>query len=835
MKSRILTLITAVGVMLSSAVPVMADSAENTKTFYSPKVTFNNNRKIYSFMERFPNDYYMKLSDTEKASGKYSLHADTYRSGTDGGDTEQYFGNTADANYSMPSNMKKNTEYTFSVKLKLGESGKINSMRVYQTGQPNALSEPYYFIKDMDNTPVDESDPDGWRIYTKTFNTSVCDGGYFHFCLGSAENVYIDDIYLKNNTDNEVLLDYGFEDCSVVDMYDPSAIEVITPDYGKMTISWRNPMNKNVGWKKTSKITTDGTETSGILNVSLYDVSGEDDPENADLTDITPIFSLDTGAADDTYAGVNTEPNKMSECHLTGLESDTEYKFRLVITTDKTDENAKVTENVSDTFIEGKTLKIPEGWKPAVETLPNFHHIQTVGFLNNETDPSIAVAFYNPKSSNIKNITLERIDGDDITEVSGLEFTKGNNDVNYCEINGLTKGGEYSFKLNCEFSDGTKRSVAFTGIAGTMADRAAKVNEWVTYWSNGSYENMPGIMRLDTTEKHSGDSSLYYTTSVSGASSNRYIYVANNGITFKADTSYVLKFWAKGNNVSYVRFYPGWDNSNKLIQVNSIPDEWTYYELKYNNLSNKSSQFLIITDGKVEDLWLDDIEIIEVGNEQAGNILSGGDFEVSDSVTLPAVTDVKYEAMSGKVKLTWKNALQSLTDYVKVYERSETEQHLKGICKSSEAIVYDLENDTEQTLVLVPVNAYGEDGEETEIVVKPTAPAYSVNDVEFYKGDTKITSLESGTITAKVSAKNKSMGDDFKLTLIAALYDGNRMVASSVSENVVIQKPDSEPAQEFSVDIDVPDDDKQYKLKLFMWDNVENKTILKSSKTIDNQ
>lgn len=828
MKNRIIALTSAVGVALSSLVPIAAASEGNTKTFYSPKVTFNNNRKIYSYIERFPDDYYMQLSDTEKASGKYSLHVDTYRTGADGNDTEQYFGNTAEANYSMSSNMKKETEYTFSIKVKKGEKGNIQSMRVYQTGQSG-----YYFLKDMDATDGEN----GWQTYSKTFNTGDCEGGYLHLCLGGAEDIYIDDIYLKNNTDNDVMLDYGFEDASVVDMYEPSAIEVKTPDYGELSISWRNPMNKNIGWRKTNKIATKGEEESGIKNVSLYDVTGADDPENADLSALEPIFSLDKGATSDVYTSVNTEPNKLSECKITGLESDTEYLYRLVITTDKTTDdgttNGKTTDNVSDTLITGTTLKIPEGWKPAVETLPTIHHIQAVGFMDEGTTPSIAIAFFNPKSNNIKGITLDRIDNDELTEVSGTSFTTGSNDVNYCEITGLESGKEYTFKLNCEFSDGAARSVVFTGTAGTNPDRLSKINEWVTYWSNGNYDNMPGIIRLDTTEKHSGDSSLYYSTSVSGASSNRYIFVANNGVSFKSGSSYVLKFWAKGNNASYVRFYAGWDNADKLIQVSSISDEWTYYELKYNNLNSRATQFLIVTDGKVEDLWIDDIEIIEVGNEQTGNILSGGDFEAADAVTLPAVTDVKYEAMSGKVKLTWKNALQALTDYVKVYERSETEQYLKGMYKSNEAVVYDLVNDTEQTLVFVPVNAYGEDGEETEIVVKPTAPAYSVEAVEFYKDGGKLTALESGAITAKVSAKNKSMGDEFKLTLIAALYDGYKMVDSAISENIVIQKPDSEPAQEFSIDINVPDDGKEYKLKLFMWDNVTDKTILKSSKGLN--
>lgn len=822
MKKTISVLMSAC-MLLSSAVLPMSAAAESAKleTFYSPKVTFNNNRKIYSFIERFPNDLALRLSDTEKASGKYSLYVDTKRNLTDATDVEQYFGNTADANYSMPSNMASGKDYEFSIKVKIAEGGSLDNMRVYQTGQSG-----YYFVRDMTKTSVSESDPNGWVTYSQTFNSGSNNGPYLHLTLGGAENVYIDDIYLKNVTDNTVLLDYGFEDAKKVDMFEPSEVKAEATDYGKLKLTWRNPMNKNIGWiTKRGTVFTDGTEESGILNVSLYDVT--DDP-TADVSDIAPIFSLDKGKTNDAFADVSTEPNKEVFCTLTGLESDKEYTYKLVITTDKFDEDGNVTNNVSEKLITAKTMKIPEGWKPALELNANFHHITPTGFMNDGADPSIAIAFHNPKSSNINEITLDKVVNGEAIRIDGTEFSKANNAVNNYEVNGLVKGEKYTYKLNCEFTDGTVESCVFEATAGTTTN-PSKVGSWVTFYSKGKSENTPGIVRFDTTEKHSGNSSAYMSTVFSQNEGNRYVYLACNGLSMKAGKSYKLEFWAKGNNVNNLRVYPGWGNSSKMAFVSGVTDEWQHFEYDFANLEESGNQMFFLTDGSTEDFWVDDVILYSADDSDKKNLLTDADFETDQTDKLAALGNVTYEPLDGKVNISWQNALPSLTDHVRIYEEFDSTKSLKGKYTGTSGTVFELGNNTEHKLVLVAVDANGQEGAEASITVIPSAPSYTISDVTFTKGDKKLQKLESGEIVAGVKVKNKDV-EGLKLTLIAALYDGYKMVASSVKEETFAE--DESVVVPVTTSITVPDDDKQYTLKLFMWDDRDNKAILRNCETI---
>jgi len=826
--------VTLIGVML--VVPASAES-ENTKSFWSPTFKFDRNKDGYSFMERFPDDIYLRISENEKANGKYSLHLDSKgkynNKSLDSDNLEQYFGNTEAAYYSMPANMKANTDYTFSVKLKIADGGSLGLMRIMQTGQIDAASSgkvpAYYFVNAMDVTDSEN----GWKIYTQNFNSNVVSGAYLHFLAGGAENVYVDDLYLKDNTNNQVLLDYGFEDVEITDLYAPTNIKVSAEEYGKIKLSWRNPLNYNVAWNDSgSKIKPEGEKKSGILSISLYDVTDSDDPENYDISSSEPIFTVDK---DNNFSGVNLKPNEISECTVTGLDSNKEYKFLLVVKTDKTNIDKSVTENVSKTFITGKTLEVPEGWVPPVETLPNFHHILVTGFMNdaeNTNDPSLNISFWNPKADNISEITLDRIINGEEVRVQDTSFKLSNNAINEYEINGLTKGEKYSFKLNCTFADGTKQSAVFDGIAGTV-EHPSKVNGWVPYWSIGAAENTPAIVRFDTTEKHSGESSVYINAPFDGIASSRYVMYQCNGIAFKAEESYTIGFWAKANNCASVVFYAGWSNGTKAVDYKNITDKWEYHEITMKNLPANGTQLLILVRDKCEDLWIDDISVIKDGEEN--NLISNPECEVESVVDLEALLNVKYEAMDKKVRLTWTNALLNQTECVNIYDLHGETQSFKGKYSDNEAIVYDLINDKEHTLILKPLDKNGKEGKEVRVKVVPTAPAYSLLNEQFSKDNQIIDKVESGNIVGSVLVKNKSMGDDFKVTLIAALYDGEEMVTYGISENTVLQKENSEEEEELTVNITVPDDadEKDYQLKLFMWDSVKDKNILKACKIIE--
>lgn len=838
---RIISTAMATLLALSSVSAVSADEAVGDKTtFYSSVLKLDKNRDIYSFMERFPDEIKLEVTDSESASGSYSLYIDSkgaYDGKTlDAGDAEQYFGNTAESGFTMSENMKANTEYTFSVKIKIGEGGSLGNIRVMQTGQTGFVSKdkvpPYYFMNQMEKTEGE----DGWITYTKTFNTLSNNGLYLHFIAGGAENVYVDDLYFKDNTNNKVLIDYDFEDVVFTDMYKPTGIEVLTENYGEMEISWRNPMNyNNTGWAESTKIqATSPNRESGILNISLYDVTESADAENEDISVLEPIVSINKGEADFEQAELNTKPNEISSCLLKNLESNKEYKFILAVTTDKTNEDGTTDEVVTKTLVTGTTLEIPEDWRPELETVPNFHHIVPVGFMNDaaETnDPSINIAFWNPKADNIQEITLDRIIDGDCVRVEGTNFSLKGNAVNEHEINGLVKGEKYQFKLNCTFSDGTTQSAVFDATAG-MITRPSTINGWVPHWSVGTHENNASVVRMDTTEKHSGESSVYISTSLPQAASNRYIMLQCNGIAFKADSTYKVTFWAKANNCSYIRFYAGWPNASRLVQYTDITDEWGYHEVYLKNLTAAANQLLIITDNYCEDLWIDDITVTLDGDSK--NLISNGECEVDGSTELEAVLKIKSEAQDGKVKLTWTNALEAITSYVDIYDISGEKKSFKGRYTESEAVVYDLINENIHTLEIIPVDANGREGKSATVDVMPTAPDYALLNPHFEKDGKSISEITPGVISGVVSVKNKNMGDNFKVTLVAALYDGYKMIASNISTNEIGVNTELRDGEKISVDIEVPEasEEKDYKLKFFMWDSAEEKNILRECRVL---
>ena len=100
---------------------------------------------------------------------------------------------------------------------------------------------------------------------------------------------------------------------------------------------------------------------------------------------------------------------------------------------------------------------------------------------------------------------------------------------------------------------------------------------------------------------------------------------------------------------------------------------------------------------------------------------------------------------------------------------------------------------------------------------------YAIQTPVFSKDGAVINTLETGTIETRVRIKNYTMGDDFKVALIAALYNGTRLVnVSFIEQNITQSVLDGVPSDEAAVTVNVPEmaTGEDYELKVMYWDGI---------------
>ena len=106
---------------------------------------------------------------------------------------------------------------------------------------------------------------------------------------------------------------------------------------------------------------------------------------------------------------------------------------------------------------------------------------------------------------------------------------------------------------------------------------------------------------------------------------------------------------------------------------------------------------------------------------------------------------------------------------------------------------------------------------------------YAIQDPVFSKNGAVITALESGTIETKVRIKNYTMGNNFKPTLVVALYDGTRLAGVSfIEQNITQNILDGVPSDELAVTINVPEmtAGTDYNIKVMYWDGLNTMKAL---------
>ncbi|WP_260405254.1 S-layer homology domain-containing protein [Paenibacillus sp. 598K] len=156
-------------------------------------------------------------------------------------------------------------------------------------------------------------------------------------------------------------------------------------------------------------------------------------------------------------------------------------------------------------------------------------------------------------------------------------------------------------------------------------------------WSVAMIGNLDAEATVDATEKRSGNSSLKIVNRQS-ETPNTYMNI-HQAVSVKPNTKYRISVWVKGNNVDRVRLTMSWDPTFGE-EVGGFKGTYDWKLLEYEmttGLEQKSFNFMIISDGITDALWIDDISVVEVGT-------SGG----GETPTLQALLEM-YAELEGKL------------------------------------------------------------------------------------------------------------------------------------------------------------------------------------------
>ncbi|BBI31549.1 FN3 associated domain-containing protein [Cohnella abietis] len=209
-------------------------------------------------------------------------------------------------------------------------------------------------------------------------------------------------------------------------------------------------------------------------------------------------------------------------------------------------------------------------------------------------------------------------------------------------------------------------SVIFTGfgtIPGLNVGIAAAdelIDRDVPDWQIGG--NAQGDYTLDRSTVHSGTYSLRLNN-LTPYTDNTYYYAAQS-VQVKPNTTYELSVWVKADNALIVWFGggPGWNQRNYVALSVDVPlsYDWKKETLQYTTGQDETTfDFRINLDSTVENVWFDDISMVEAGT--TNNVIKSGDFEKN---RLPDVTSSQQvgEVLSG-TELQLNNAVAETTIY----------------------------------------------------------------------------------------------------------------------------------------------------------------------------
>lgn len=425
----------------------------------------------------------------------------------------------------------------------------------------------------------------------------------------------------------------------------------------------------------------------------------------------------------------------------------------------------------------------------------------------------ITISWKNPSGAVITDIDVVNQSGQ---SVAGTTLSKTAGAVNVVPVEGLTNDKKYIFKIRITAGGETD----ITEVSAVPADKNKQfytadgynLSKWE--WKGGGNSI---VRTIDTEEKHEGNSSMKI---VSNYLPDSYLQTNANYISLNDSKSYRLTFWAKlANNANNkVQYMNDWKNPRYTISGN----EWKQYT--WDISGTNSLIFRIIVETTCDALWIDDIQLHEMNGEEivGENLFPQGNFEFE-------AYDFEFDGTG----LSWTEPDNVGFKGVDIFQEKQdgTRIQLNDKLVEKGTAFFELPENAlidESYDILVTSNI---DDIRTPGAVYKVYGKVDYFDAVLSSGGKVINELVPGEITVTKSVQNNKMGNDFKASLILALYKDDELIEMNFSEKTL---PEDMQKKDIVSSVTIPDDGEKYELQVFLWNDLEEMEILKSCESFNN-
>lgn len=256
-------------------------------------------------------------------------------------------------------------------------------------------------------------------------------------------------------------------------------------------------------------------------------------------------------------------------------------------------------------------------------------------FTNSADGASVQLSWRNPELQSSK-VSLYNITNPENPVLIGDSYSTAANDAVRETVGGLTLGGQYLFKVVCDFDAHTSTSLIIGGRASAHVTADKQISG--TSWNIEEGEKSLVSANIDTDVKASGKASLHITNNGFGGAGSGEVDCVQLRFPFdgyQVGTTYVLKMKVKG-----AHFKQLWDANGDVLgsgfngwlfgKENGAydPFDFDWQEISYEFTPTGPTWGMVrfrLSAMQAKDMWIDDITFREKGSDT--DIAIGGGFE----------------------------------------------------------------------------------------------------------------------------------------------------------------------------------------------------------------
>ncbi len=469
------------------------------------------------------------------------------------------------------------------------------------------------------------------------------------------------------------------------------------------------------------------------------------------------------------------------------------------------------------------------GFESVSETIVSEYDSATydpVNFIASPFSGGVAISWKNPSTANLKDIKLYDVtSGEDV--LLSEDFSNEPSDFNTYKMTKLTNGGVYQYKLYLSYRDGTESEYFAFGLP-SATDK--QYTPWGITMSRGAIGYAPLEISVDAKEKYEGNASFKFVSNIKGTISNVFVLVTQN-VPVEQGADYKLTFMAKAeNNKSSMRISNNWKN----LDGNSSQDlsgfkgtyDWKEFVIDIKEISTARISFFFTLDSSFDGVWLDNFSLkkVENGETVGDNLMKTPGFEeLYTEPELGTIGGLKAEGGDESITLSW--GTTGGGSKIKLYQLMEEGYCSRGYIHPTitNATFNKLANDVEHTFAVAPVDAFGNEGELTEVSGYTVAPEFKVNAPKLHIGNSEVYGIQSGgTYKVETKVRNNKLDEAVPVTQLVALYKGN-ILKKLVSTSVLAEKLETgDISTSLKTNIDIPEEDySEYHIEVFLWNSKE--------------